>query len=383
VSRQRKVRFGIIGCGLMGREFASAAARFCHLPDLAAAPEIVAVASGRIESTRWFSESLGSVRLATTDYREVLASPEVEAVYAAVPHHLHEEVCCAAIDAGKSMMAEKPFGIDRRANRAILDRIAAHPGPLVRCSTQFAFYPGAQRIGEMAEREAFGRIIEVEAGFLHSSDLDPRKPINWKRRVETNGEYGCMGDLGLHVCFLPLRAGWMPRDVRAVLSKIVSERPDGRGGMAPCTTWDNATLFCEARDAAGAPFPLTFKMCRISPGQKNTWYLRVLGAKASARFSTASPNRIELLEYSGGEQSWRTVEVGHRTAYKSITGEIFEFGSSDAILQMWGAFLHELAGGRPPGRFASCATPEEAARTHDLFTAALESHRERRVVELP
>ena len=124
-------------------------------------------------------------------------------------------------------------------------------------------------------------------------------------------------------------------------------------------------------------------MHRISPGQKNTWYIAVLGTKASARFSTASANRLDLLEYAGGEQSWRQIEVGHRTALKSITGEIFEFGFSDAILQMWGAFLHELAGGRPPGRFAACATPEEAARTHDLFTAALESHRSGRVVEVP
>ncbi len=123
-------------------------------------------------------------------------------------------------------------------------------------------------------------------------------------------------------------------------------------------------------------------MHRISPGQKNTWYLRILGTKVSARFSTASPNRLDLLEYAGGEQSWRAVEVGHRTAFRSITGEIFEFGFSDAILQMWGAFLHELAGGRPTGRFAACAAPEEAAATHDLFTAALESQRTGQVVRL-
>jgi predicted dehydrogenase len=377
------VRFGIIGCGLMGREFASAAARFCHLPDIPAAPEIVAVASGRIESTRWFSDNIPSVRLATADYRRLLDDPAVEAVYIAVPHQLHEEIYGAAIDAGKHLMGEKPFGIDRRANRAILERRAARRGPFVRCSSQFIFYPGAQRIGRMVEEGAFGRIIEAAAGFLHSSDLDPRKPINWKRRVESNGEYGCMGDLGLHVCLMPLRAGWRLLDVRAILSKIVAERPDGQGGLAPCTTWDNATLLCRANDpGSGTTFPLTFKMHRISPGHKNTWYLEVLGTKASARFSTAAPNRLELLEYEGGEQSWRIVEVGHRPAFKSITGEIFEFGSSDAILQMWGAFLNELAGGPPPGRFAACATPEEAAASHDLLTAALESHRAGRVVEV-
>ena len=66
--------------------------------------------------------------------------------------------------------------------------------------------------------------------------------------VQFNGEYGCMGDLGMHVCHVPFRAGWIPRTVRAVLSNIVPQRPDGRGGVAPCETWDNATLLCEAVD---------------------------------------------------------------------------------------------------------------------------------------
>ena len=51
-----------------------------------------------------------------------------------------------------------------------------------------------------------------------------------------------MGDLGMHALHLPLRAGWHPRDVRAILSDVVRERPDGDGGTAACDTWDNALL---------------------------------------------------------------------------------------------------------------------------------------------
>ena len=65
--------------------------------------------------------------------------------------------------------------------------------------------------------------------------------------------------------------------------------------------------------------------------------------------------------------------MGHETAFPSVTGGIFEFGFSDAILQMWAAFLHELAHETPISKFAGCATPEEAALSHRLFTAALES----------
>ncbi len=379
----RSVRFGIIGGGLMGREFASAAARWCHLASIDVRPEIVAVASRTDRWFEWFRRACPALRQCTTELSELLQNPDVEAVYIAVPHHLHREFYCAAIEAGKHVLGEKPFGIDREANEAILAAIARCPHVFVRCSSEFPFFPGMQRIGRLIEQSAFGRIIEVEAGFLHSSDLDPNKPINWKRQVEFNGRYGVMGDLGMHVCHVPFRAGWIPKTVRAVLSNIMPERPDGRGGMAPCHTWDNATLFCEAVDpASGEPFPMTLKTQRIAPGEKNTFYLTVLGTHTSVRFSTKNPRRLEVLEYTGGEQVWGQIDLGHETAFPTITGGIFEFGFPDAILQMWAAFLYELEHGQPLWKFAACATPEETSLSHRLFTAALQSHENTRVMEL-
>jgi hypothetical protein len=66
-----------------------------------------------------------------------------------------------------------------------------------------------------------------------------------------------------------------------------------------------------------------------------------------------------------------------------VTGPIFEFGFSDAILQMWATFLDELAHGREGmSQPFHCLTPEEATLTHRLFTAALASQRERSVVDV-
>lgn len=232
----KTIRFGIIGCGLMGREFASAAARWCHLADLDARPELVAVCNRSAAPFDWFRLNFPGLRQFTHDYRELLANPLVEAVYVAAPHHLHQEFCCAAISAGKHLMAEKPVGIDLAANDAILECADRHP-------------------------EVF----------------------------------------------------------------------------------------------------------------------EILGTRASARFSTRDPQRLEWLDYSGGEQVWGRVQTGHETAFKTITGPIFEFGFPDAVLQMWAAFLYELAAGRPPKRFTGCATLDEAALSHRLFTAALASHQNQSV----
>ncbi len=370
-----RVRFGVIGLGLMGREFGSAVARWCHLTGMTVRPEIVAVCDTNTELQRWFTDNFGSIKLVTSNYRELLASPDVDAVYCAVPHHLHERFYIDAIEAHKHLLGEKPFGIDKAANDAILACIRKHPGVFVRCCSEFPFFPPMQRIGRMIDANAFGTLIEVNAGFLHSSDLDAKKPINWKRMVRFNGAYGCLGDLGLHPCHMPLKAGWQPRTVRAILSKLVSERPDQDGNLVPCETWDNGTLLCDAVDPHnGKAFPLTIKTQRIAPGETNTWYFEVKGMSACARWSSKNPRRLELLEYTGGEQAWQQIDMGWDVAFSAITGRIFEFGFSDAIQQMWAAFLYELVEGRPKSRFAACVTPDEVACTHRLFTAALRSH---------
>lgn len=363
------VRFGIIGCGLMGRELASAAARWLHLTQAKARPEIVAVCDANAALMDWFTTHLPSVRQTTTDYRALLANPEVEVVYCAVPHVLHAEIYPEILKAGKHLFGEKPFGMDAAQNLTIAAAVQAHPELLVRCSSEMPFYPGAQRVIDFVRAGHVGAVLEVEAAFLHSSDINPDKTINWKRMVGVNGEYGCMGDLGMHVLHVPLRLGWRPERVSASLVKRVTTRPDGKGNLVPCETWDNATITGTVPAEAGF-FPLVLKTWRISPGDSNTWSIRVLGMKGSAFFTTKSPRQWQFMRYeAGGPQCWQVEDLGYQSLFPTITGGIFEFGFTDAIQQMWAAFLDELSGGTAHG--FPCATPQEAADHHAILTAAL------------
>jgi predicted dehydrogenase len=373
---RRIVKFGVIGLGLMGREFGSAAARWCHLLTEGPIPQIVGVCDTNMAARDWFTASFPSVKIATADYHELLASREIEAVYCAVPHHLHQQIYVDILEAGKHLMGEKPFGIDQGANAAILQELSRHPQLVVRCSSQFPFFPACQRLISWVREGRFGRIIEVHAGFNHSSDMDLNKPVNWKRMIEYNGEYGCLGDLGIHTQHVPFRMGWHPKSVYGLLSNIVPERPDGKGGRAPCLTWDNATLVCQVDHADGYTFPMTLETKRLDPGATNRWFLEVYGLKASARFTTEDPNAFSYLETKGKEQAWARVVVGYDPMTPAITGGIFEFGFSDGILQMWAAYMQELDGRQVP---FGCFTPEETRRSHALQTAALASHRKQTV----
>lgn len=379
----KEIRFGIIGLGLMGREFASAAARWCHLLNLDFIPRITAICDTNANLFDWYTSNFEGIHLATTDYHALLNSPDVDAVYCAVPHNLHQQMYIDILNAGKHLLGEKPFGIDLAANRAILAAIAQHPDQVVACSSEFPFFPAAQKIIRYIQENRFGTILEVHSGLLHSSDLDPNKKINWKRMVDINGEYGCMGDLGMHALHIPLRAGWQPRTIHAMLSNVVTERPNAEGVLVPCQTWDNATLIGDVQ-TENQHFPLYLKTYRISPGDANTWYLRIYGTHFSAEYSTKYPKTLHTMDYkSGGEQAWRTVDVGYETVYPAITGGIFEFGFPDSMLQMWAAFCDELVNGRGGMKQPFyCATPDETHQHHRILTAALQSGKAQQVIAL-
>ena len=381
---QKQIRFGVIGCGLMGREFASAAGRWCHLSEVDFAPQIVAVCDTNAATAAWFKDRVPTVKSVYSDYRQLLSDSTVDAVYCAVPHNLHEQLYCDILRAGKHLLGEKPFGIDKPAAEKILACIREHPKVFVACSSEMPFFPGAYQVFKLARDGRFGRIIDVESGLWHSSDLNPQKAINWKRRREFCGEYGCLGDLGMHASHLPLRLGWLPADVRAVFSNLVEHRPDGKGGTTDCDTWDNATLFGRAK-IPGQDFPITISTKRIAPGHANSFFIRVSGMDLSADFSSQHTKRLATLPYKpGGEQAWHVIDQPYDSAYKTISGPIFEFGFSDALLQMWAAFCDELTHGRDGmSQPLYCATPQEALCSHDLFTAALKSHATSQAVEVP
>ena len=371
-----RAKVGIIGGGLMGREVASALGRWFVLDSFPVKAELIAVCDVAEKQREWFRQ-VPTVRLITGDYHELLSSPEVDVVYVAVPHNLHQSIYLDVLKAGKDLLAEKPFGIDLNAARAVSDA-AKSSGRFVRCSSEFPFLPGAQRAYRIAQEGGLGKLLEIHSGFHHSSDLDPTKPINWKRQNKTCGEIGVMGDLGMHTVHIPFRLGWHPVRVYAQLQKIYHERPDGKGGMAPCDTWDNALLHTEVA-MQEIEVPLRFEMKRLAPGESNTWFIEIFGTEGGVKFSTKEPKTLWTF-HRGKEQLWQRTDLGFQAVFPTITGGIFEPGFPDCFLQMWAAFLAERAG-ILANRFG-CVTPAEAVRSQELFAAALQSQAEKRAIDL-
>ncbi len=136
------VNVGIIGGGLMGKEVAGAFGRWFSLNDYPVKVELKAVCDLDANTLKWY-EQIPSVELLTTDYKELLASSKVDVVYVALPHFLHEQYYIEVIEAGKDLLAEKPFGIDLAAAKRINAKIA-NSKSFVRCCSEMPFFPGPQ-----------------------------------------------------------------------------------------------------------------------------------------------------------------------------------------------------------------------------------------------
>src|SRR5512140_1581044 len=110
----RKLRLGIIGCGI--------AARKLHLPALSALSdryEIVAVCNHTKPKAVSFSRLAGGVPY-DLDYRKLLQRPDVEAVDIVLPIDLNHRVTRDALAAGKHVILEKPLAANLREGKEML-----------------------------------------------------------------------------------------------------------------------------------------------------------------------------------------------------------------------------------------------------------------------
>jgi predicted dehydrogenase/threonine dehydrogenase-like Zn-dependent dehydrogenase len=172
-SRSRKVRIGLLGAGSF--------ARSNHLPNLKAASEIFEL-RGVATRTGVSARNLAGVydaAYATTDFQEVLADPEIDAVIICTRHDLHAKLVLAALSAGKHVFVEKPLCMTRAELNAIKDfqiagatraeKSGALDGlPLLMVGYNRRFSPYTERLKAALDKRSgsFLAIYRVNAGHL-------------------------------------------------------------------------------------------------------------------------------------------------------------------------------------------------------------------------
>jgi predicted dehydrogenase len=137
------------------------------------------------------------------DYDDLLADPEVDAVYIPLPNHLHHPWTLRALRAGKHVLCEKPLARDAREAQEMVS-VAADAGLLLMEGVMYRFHPRSQRIKEMAANGSIGPVCLVRSAFCYPMDKKLLESgQNARLRADTGG--GALLDVG---CYSVSVARW-------------------------------------------------------------------------------------------------------------------------------------------------------------------------------
>lgn len=123
---------------------------------------VVAAVGGRgLAHAREFADEHGIAR-AHGSYEELVADPDLDAVYVVLPTSMHGRWTKAAIAAGKHVLCEKPFTANAAEAREIADLDAATPGRVVMEAVQYRHHPLTLRVQEIIASGELGRLQRID-----------------------------------------------------------------------------------------------------------------------------------------------------------------------------------------------------------------------------
>ena len=178
------VRWGILGAANFARQHMGPAIHAAKGADL------VALATSDPAKAAAFAEFRPGLRVHSS-YDDLLADPEIDAVYIPLPNHLHVEWTLKTLAAGKHVLTEKPIALQAsEIDRIIAARDAS--GLLAAEAYMITFHPQWRRAKEWLEAGEIGTLRHVDVAFsFHLTDGE-----NIRNRPETGG--GSLRDIGVY-----------------------------------------------------------------------------------------------------------------------------------------------------------------------------------------
>lgn len=242
-----KVRVGLIGAG----NFTTSRMLpgFQKLPDV----ELTVVANRSRASAEKVAQQFGIPAVAA-DYREVVADPNVDAVFIGTPPSVHQEITFAALEAGKHVLCQtriSPTAAEARDMLEAADEARAHgvrtmlvpPGP---------FHRGSKYVAHLVESGYLGTLRHVMGFNVNASFADPNTPLTVGRNdAALYGPFNA-AQLGLSYDVMARWTGHA-KNVVAQRATFTTQRPlTPNGPLAPAPYPDEVTVIAETESGAVA-----------------------------------------------------------------------------------------------------------------------------------
>lgn len=217
---KNRVRFAVIGAGSIGQQHMEAL-RQCSRA------ELVAVAESNPQRLREATERFGLIA-GHTDYREVLARPDVNAVSIALPNFLHAPAALAALRAGKHVHLEKPMALNAREAARVI-AVAKRKQRVLMVGQNMRFTRDAQMLKLQIEQGALGDVYHARAWWIRRQGI-PRLGSWFTQKRFAGG--GALLDIGVHMLDLALYLmdNFQPQSVAGITHARFGPRGLGGGG---------------------------------------------------------------------------------------------------------------------------------------------------------
>ena len=312
---KRVLNIGLIGYQFMGKAHSNAYRQANHFFDLPADINMHTICGRNESAVTQAAKTLGWKNV-ETDWRKVIANPEIDVIDISTPGNLHAEIAIAAAKAGKAVWCEKPIGNTLSEAKAMMDAVleakVAHA-----VFHNYRKAPAVALAKRMIMEGKLGTIYHFRAVYLQDWIADPNFPLVWRLQKEVAGS-GTHGDINAHIIDLGRHLVGEFDEVCGLLHTFIKQRPlageiDANLGakasqeMGEVTVDDAAMFLAKFKNGALG----TFEATRFAVGRKNKNSLEINGSKGSIVFNLEKMNELEYYNNDdpGDLQGFRLIQA--------------------------------------------------------------------------
>ncbi|TWT39890.1 1,5-anhydro-D-fructose reductase [Thalassoglobus neptunius] len=304
------VRIGMIGYGFMGRAHTNGYKR-CpdFFPELEHQPVLKAACARSKDKIQAFADQWGYESI-ETDWRNLIARDDIDAVDICVPNNLHKEIAIAAAEAGKMILCEKPLAMSAEDGEEMC-QVIEKTGVQNTVWYNYRRVPAVTLAKEIIESGALGRIFHYRANFLQDWTISEELPQGgealWRLDADAAGS-GVTGDLLAHCIDTAIWLNGTVADVTAMTETFIKERVHQATGEKTKVTIDDACSFlCHFSNGSLGLFEST----RYARGHKALYTFEINGSEMSLRWDLHDLHRLEVFDHKdeGALRGWKSVHV--------------------------------------------------------------------------
>lgn len=186
---KEKIGWGFVGTGRIAKDFADCLS-------LVDDGYVAAVGSRTMESAKRFTDVYGGKPYGS--YEEMMQDPDVDVVYIATPHMVHEENVAMAAKYGKHILCEKPFAVNRpQAERMFA--VAREAGVFIMEGLWSRFFPVWKEAKRVLDSGELGRLVSIDAATCWGAPRGANGMPADDRRMDPNLAGGALLDAGIYV----------------------------------------------------------------------------------------------------------------------------------------------------------------------------------------